>query len=107
MAIELLSDVEVRNVKPQSKPRKLRDGNGLSLLVHPNGSKYFQLRYTLHGTEKTFQLGVYPAMGLADARVATKAARQLVLSSIDPVQKKRVQAAKKNGLRCQHLRMCG
>lgn len=95
MATELLSDVAVRNAKPGDKPRKLRDGNGLNLLVHPNGSKYFQLRYTLYGKEKTLQLGVYPAMGLADARVAAKAARQLVVKSIDPVQNKRVQGAKK------------
>lgn len=89
MITELLSDVAIRNAKPQTKSRKLRDGNGLNLLVHPNGSKYFQLRYTLHGKEKTLQLGVCPEMGLADARAAAKAARQLVRSSIDPVQNKR------------------
>src|SRR5687768_3132900 len=105
MASELLSAIEVRNAKPGDKPRKLRDGNGLHLLVHPNGSKYFQLRYTLHGKEKTLQLGVYPTMGLADARVAAKAARQLVAVGIDPVQNKRIQNAKKatsatNTFRC-------
>jgi hypothetical protein len=94
MAAELLSDIEIRNAKAGDKPRKLRDGNGLNLLVHPNGSKYFQLRYTLHGKEKTLQLGVYPIMGLADARVAAKAARQLVANNIDPVLNKRVRAAK-------------
>lgn len=95
MASELLSAIEVRNAKPGDKPRKLRDGNGVNLLVHPNGSKYFQLRYTLHGKEKTLQLGVYPAMGLADARVAAKAARELVNAGVDPVQNKRIQYAKK------------
>ncbi len=105
MASELLSAIEVRNAKPGDKPRKLRDGNGLNLLVHPNGSKYFQLRYTLHGKEKTFQLGVYPAMGLADGRVAAKAARQLVITGIDPVQNKRIESVKKassatNTFRC-------
>jgi phage terminase small subunit len=63
MASGLLSAIEIRNAKPGDKPRKLRDGNGLHLLVHPNGSKYFQLRYTLHGKEKTLQLGVYPTWG--------------------------------------------
>ncbi|HEY7986484.1 MAG TPA: Arm DNA-binding domain-containing protein, partial [Methylophilaceae bacterium] len=71
MAAELLSDVEVRNAKPSDKPRKLGDGKGLTLLLHPNGSKYWQQRYTLHGKEKTFQLGIYPDMGLADARDAS------------------------------------
>lgn len=44
MATEILTDVEIRNAKPSDKQRKLRDGNGLIVLVHPNGSKYFQLR---------------------------------------------------------------
>ena len=95
MAAELLSDVEIRNAKPTDKLRKLSDGNGLILLVHPNGSKYFQLRFTLHGKEKVLQLGVYPNMGLADARGAAKAARQLVAGGIDPVQNKRIENAKK------------
>ncbi len=95
MASELLTDVEVRRAKPGDKPRKMGDGNGLTLLVHPNGSKYWQLRYTLHGKEKTLQLGIYPDMGLADARVAAKAARQLVAESKDPVQNKRIEAARK------------
>lgn len=33
-------------------------------------------------------------MGLAGARVAAKAARQLVVNGMDPVQNKRVQASK-------------
>ncbi|SFU77240.1 tyrosine-type recombinase/integrase [Nitrosospira multiformis] len=95
MPSELLSAIEVRNAKPGDKPRKLRDGNGLHLLVHPNGSKYFQLRYTLHGKEKTLQLGIYPEMGLADARVVAKAARQLVAEGTDPVQNRRIREARK------------
>jgi integrase len=91
MAAELLSEVEVRNAKPADKPRKLSDGRGLTLLLHPNGSKYWQQRYTLHGKEKTFQLGIYPDMGLADAREASKAARKLVADGIDPVQNNRIQ----------------
>ena len=56
----------------RDKSRKLRDENALNLLVHPNGSKYFQLRYTLHGKEKMLQLGVYRKMGLADAKLAAR-----------------------------------
>ncbi len=95
MATELLKEVEVRNAKPTDKQRKLNDGNGLTLLVHPNGSKYFQLRFTLHGKEKTLQLGVYPDLGLQDARKKAKDARQLVSAGIDPVQDRRIQDARK------------
>lgn len=92
MASELLTDVAIRNAKPSEKPRKLGDGNGLTLLVHPNGSKYFQLRYTLHGKEKTLQLGVYPDMSLSDARMKAGEARKLVADGLDPVTEKRRQA---------------
>ncbi len=95
MAVKPLSNTEVRQAKSAEKPRKLSDGNGLNLLVHPNGSKYWQQRYTLYGKEKTLQLGVYPAMGLADARAASLAARKLIADGIDPVQDKRKQNAAK------------
>lgn len=95
MVAELLSDIAIRNAKAAGKPRKLADGNGLNLLVHPNGSKYFQLRYTLHGKEKTLQLGTYPDMSLSNARQAAKAARNLVVEGIDPVQQKRRQSESK------------
>lgn len=89
MAADLLNDVAIRTAKPSDKVRKLRDGNGLFLLVHPNGSKYFQLRYTLHGKDKTLQLGSYPDLTLTDARRKARDARKLVIENIDPVQEKR------------------
>lgn len=92
MASNLLSDVAVRKAKVTDKPRKLSDGGGLNLLLHPNGSKYFQFRYTLHGKEKTSQLGTYPDMTLSDARQAAKTARNLVAAGLDPVQEKRKNA---------------
>ncbi len=33
-----LSDVKVRSAKPEAKAYKLTDGEGMVLLVHPNGS---------------------------------------------------------------------
>lgn len=95
MASNLLSDVAVRNAKAGEKLQSLRDGNGLYLVIHPNGSKYFQLRTTLHGKEKRVQLGSYPTMSLSDAREAAHAARVLVADGIDPIQAKRIKAAEK------------
>ena len=47
-----LSDVKVRSAKPEEKAYKLTDGDGMVLLVHPNGSKYWRLRYRFGGKEK-------------------------------------------------------
>ncbi|EPD7706614.1 Arm DNA-binding domain-containing protein, partial [Escherichia coli] len=34
----LLSDLAIRRAKPKEKAYTLNDGNGLSLLIEPNGS---------------------------------------------------------------------
>ncbi len=53
-----LSDTAIRNARPQEKPYKIADG--LTLLVNPNGSKWWRLRYRFAGREKMVSLGVYP-----------------------------------------------
>ncbi|HCR85783.1 MAG TPA: hypothetical protein DIV86_03810 [Alphaproteobacteria bacterium] len=40
-----LTDIKVKSAKPQEKQYKLSDDGGLYLLVHPNGSKYWRLKY--------------------------------------------------------------
>ena len=92
MASELLTDRAISNAKSTDKLWTLKDGGGLFVLVHPNGSKYFQLRTTLHGKEKLVRLGIYPDMSLSNARQAAKVTRNLVADGIDPVQEKRRKA---------------
>lgn len=93
MAADLLTDVAIRNAKPGEKIRKLSDGNGLIVLLHPNGSKYFQLRYTIHGKEKTLQLGRYGDLTLTEARELARDNRKLVKAGVDPVQHRRIHEA--------------
>ncbi len=40
-----LTDTAVRGAKPKSKQYKLADGEGLYLLVKPNGGKYWRMDY--------------------------------------------------------------
>lgn len=80
-----LSAIAVKQAKPKDKPYKLSDGAGLYLLINPNGSKYWRLKYRLYGKEKTFAVGVYPTVSLADARKdALDAKRMLVSEGVDP-----------------------
>lgn len=83
-----LTDTKVKNAKPAVKAIKLTDGFGLYLLVHPNGSKYWQLGYRFDGKQKVFSIGVYPAVSLADARQRRDEAKKLLASGIDPSAKK-------------------
>lgn len=84
-----LTDIKVRTAKPTDKQYKLTDGNGMHLLVHPNGSRYWRLQYRFGGKQKMLALGVYPDVSLADARTRRDEARKLLANGIDPGDKKK------------------
>jgi integrase len=81
---KLNSDLACRNAKPKFKPQKLTVGDGLHLLVNPDGSKYWRMAYRWHGKQRTLALGVYPQVGLAAAKAARDAARKELVTGIDP-----------------------
>ena len=82
---DLLDDLTIKAAKPRDAEYTLRDGNGLFLLVHPNGGKYFHLRTTLHGKPKKIQLGTYPELSLSEAREQAREKRkQVKVDHIDP-----------------------
>ncbi|MDD4964285.1 MAG: tyrosine-type recombinase/integrase [Gallionella sp.] len=100
-----LSDITIRKAKPEAKPRKLSDGGGLYVLIHPNGGKYWQLAYRFAGKQKTLALGIYPDVPLAShwldpktkqhwikgARELRDEARKLIADDIDPSAAKQTQ----------------
>ena len=51
-----LKNIQCKNAKAKEKPYKLSDGNGMYLEVMPNGSKYWRLKYRIHGKEKRLAL---------------------------------------------------
>jgi hypothetical protein len=76
---------QVEAAKPKEKPYKLADGGGLYLLVNPNGSRYWRLKYRVAGKEKLLALGVYPEVTLADARAKRdEAKRGIAARCADP-----------------------
>ena len=83
-----LSEFGVRSAKPKEKPYKLSDGGGLYLLIQPNGSKLWRLKYRFAEKEKVLAFGSYPLIGIADARGKRDAAKRLLLENIDPAAKK-------------------
>jgi hypothetical protein len=48
-----LNDFKIKRSKPSLKAYKLADEKGLFLLVKPNGSKYWRLKYRFSGKEKS------------------------------------------------------
>lgn len=92
-----LTDIKVRTVKPLDKPFKLTDGEGMHLLVNPNGAKYWRLQYRFDGKQKMLALGVYPTVTLADARKRREMAKKLVSDGIDPAEKKKEDKIEQSG----------
>ena len=84
-----LTHFDLQNAKPAAKPFKIADGGGLFLIVQPNGSKLWRLRYFHLGKERSLSIGAYPIVSLAEARGAREQAKRQIAAGVDPsVQKK-------------------
>lgn len=84
-----LSDAACRSAKPTDRAYKLFDGDGLYLLVQPNGRKGWRLRYVKpDGREGLTAFGSYPVVGLADARRKRLEIKQMLANGIDPIETK-------------------
>lgn len=79
-----LTDTAIRNAKPSVKTIKLFDERGLYLEISPAGGKWWRLKYRFDGKENRLSLGVYPGVGLKDARNGRDDARKLLAEGIDP-----------------------
>ena len=76
-----LTDVVVR----RARPGRHADGNGLYLLVRPNGARSWVQRLVIHGKRRDLGLGGYPLVRLAVAREAAAENRRVARSGGDPV----------------------
>ncbi|WP_299307849.1 integrase arm-type DNA-binding domain-containing protein [uncultured Croceicoccus sp.] len=65
----MLTDAAVRSARLRARSYKLWDGDGLFLLVVPNGRRTWHWRTRAGGRERLHTLGAYPEMALADARI--------------------------------------
>lgn len=93
-----LSDIAIKNAKPKDKPYKMTDGDGMHLLVSPNGSKLWRMKYRIAGKEKMLAFGSYPEVSLGKAREKRLEARKLLADGTDP------SLAKKEAKRNQRLK---
>jgi Arm DNA-binding domain len=85
----LLTQFAIQKTEPRDTPYKLADGNGLFLLIKPNGKKQWRFRYFFAGKEYMLAFGTYPEITLASARRKREEARTLVAEGIDPSLKRR------------------
>lgn len=86
-----LTDAKLRTL---TTPGKHFDGEGLYLELTKAGGRYWRLKYRHGGKEKRLALGVYPEVGLKDARGKAAAAREVLQAGDDPGQVKKAEKAK-------------
>lgn len=86
----MLSDTSLRNLKPQAKPYKVADRDGMYVTVSPRGTVTFRYDYRLNGRRETLTIGRYGPDGisLARARARCMDAKRAVAEGRSPSQEK-------------------
>jgi hypothetical protein len=64
----MLTQFAIQRAGPREKSYKLADGNGLFLLVQPNGKKHWRFCYKFVHRENMLAFGSFPEVPLAAAR---------------------------------------
>jgi len=82
--IKYLTDYKIRSLPIQNKEALFVCSPKLYVRVHPNGSKYFEYRYTFHKKQRTKRIGVYGSITWAQARATVEEYNGLVRKNIAP-----------------------
>lgn len=81
------TDRELYALRPAAAryERSVTKARGLSVLIYPNGTKSFVVRYVAaSGARRRLPIGDYPALSLAEARLKASAVRLEVVAGADP-----------------------
>ena len=80
----MLTNTQIKNLKPNGKLYRELDSLGLYIEVNKSGSKTWRQRFYINGKENMLTLGAYPDVSLLDARQARDHNKQLIKLDIDP-----------------------
>jgi integrase len=81
----MLTELAIRAAKPAAKMYRVTDGQGLYLLIRPNGARWWRWDYRRpSGERNTLSLGVYPEVSLKKARERCYEARRALADGVDP-----------------------
>ena len=88
-----LTTTEVKNCKPELKMYKKPDGKGLWLIIKPHGTKSWRYDFRYGGKNLSMSFGIYPEIGLKEAREKREEAREQLSKNINPISEKRTKKA--------------
>lgn len=91
----VLTEIQIKALKPKAKLYRVADAGGLCVEVTPNGTKLWRYRYRYGGKAKMLALGRWGEVGLQEARGRLRDARKLLANGSDPgVVKQEAKAAR-------------
>lgn len=85
----MLTDAQVRKIKPLEKKTKYADEKGMYLEVTPSGGMHWRMKFRLNGKENIFSIGTYPETTLAQARRIRDEARLQIKDGTNPNEAKK------------------
>ncbi|MGL3056170.1 tyrosine-type recombinase/integrase [Acinetobacter nosocomialis] len=85
----MLTDAQVRKIKPAEKKTKYSDEKGMYLEVTPSGGMHWRMKFRINGKENIFTIGTYPDTTLAQARRIRDEARLKLKDGINPNEAKK------------------
>ena len=80
-----IKEIQIRSAASGDKPYKMADSGGLFLLVQPNGSKLWRMKYRFAGKERLLSFGAYPEVSLSAAREKRLHAKHTLSLGQDPM----------------------
>jgi len=89
----MLTRLKIASVTPSLKRQRLFDGRGLYLEIAPSGGRWWRFKYRFERKEKRISLGVYPEVGIKDARERCDEVRKHLAAGIDPGAKRKAENA--------------
>lgn len=92
--MQKLTNTKIKSIKPSDKVKKISDGEGLTLVIKPTGSKLFNYNFRFHNKQRTMSFGKYPEVSLAEARNQVKEVKKLLKQGIDPVRHREQESLK-------------
>lgn len=87
--VVMLTDAQVRKIKPLDKKTKYSDEKGMYLEVTPSGGMHWRMKFRFNGKENIFSIGSYPYTTLAQARRIRDEARLNLKDGINPNEAKK------------------
>lgn len=86
----MLTNTQIKNLKPKSNLYRVADSNGLAIEISPKGVKKWRFRYRFNKKASMVSLGKYPSVKLNEARVLRDEYQLLLSRGINPSVKNKI-----------------